>query len=58
LLFFSGLKGIVSTAVIKDVKIMSSMAFFGIYLLYHYCGGIDQMFAKVEAIKGQSPNFL
>ena len=53
--FLSGLKGVASTAVVKDVMMMGSMLFFGLYLPYHYCGGIGEMFAQVEAMK---PGFM
>ncbi|SKA26250.1 sodium:solute symporter family protein [Megasphaera cerevisiae] len=53
--FLSGLKGVASTAVVKDVMMMGAMLFFGLYLPYHYCGGIGEMFNQVEALK---PGFL
>lgn len=53
--FLSGLKGVASTAVVKDVMMMGSMLLFGLYLPYHYCGGIGEMFAQVEAMK---PGFM
>lgn len=53
--FLSGLKGVASTAVVKDVMMMGSMLFFGLYLPYHYCGGIGEMFSQIEAMK---PGFV
>lgn len=53
--YLSGLKGIASTAVVKDVTMIGAMAFFGIYLPYHYAGGISEMFTQVEILK---PGFL
>lgn len=53
--FLSGLKGVASTAVVKDAMMIGSMLFFGLYFPYHYCGGIGEMFNQVEALK---PGFL
>lgn len=53
--FLSGLKGVASTAVFKDVSMIAAMLIFGIYLPYHYCGGFSEMFTAVESIK---PDFL
>lgn len=53
--FVSGIKGVASTAVVKDVTMMGAMLFFGIYLPYHYFGGIGEMFAQLETLK---PSFL
>lgn len=53
--FLSGLKGVASTAVVKDVLMMGAMLFFGLYLPYHYCGSIGEMFSQVEAMR---PGFI
>lgn len=53
--FLSGLHGIASTAVVKDVMVMVAMLFFGLYLPYHFCGGIEPMFKAVENI---NPDWL
>lgn len=53
--YISGLKGVASTAVVKDVALIVAMVFFGFYLPYHYCGGIEEMFHAVEVAK---PGFL
>ena len=42
--FLSGLKGVASTAVFKDVCMIAAMIGFGIYLPYHYYGGFTEMF--------------
>jgi SSS family solute:Na+ symporter len=53
--FMSGLKGIASTAFIKDFTMVLCILFFGIAIPYHYCGGIGEMFAQLEALK---PGYL
>lgn len=53
--FLSGLKGVASTAVFKDVCMIAAMIGFGIYLPYHYYGGFTEMFTTIEAAK---PGFL
>ncbi len=53
--FLSGLKGVAATAVVKDVMMIGAMLFFGLYLPYHYCGGIGEMFSQIEAMK---PGFI
>lgn len=53
--FLSGLRGVASTAVIKDVVMIAAMLFFGIYLPTHYYGGVGQMMAQIEAVK---PGFV
>ncbi|MGE1061602.1 sodium:solute symporter family protein [Megasphaera paucivorans] len=53
--FLSGLRGVASTALIKDIAMMLAMLFFGIYLPFHYFGGVGEMFAKIEAI---NPTYL
>lgn len=53
--YLSGLKGVASTAVIKDVLMGSAMLFFGLYFPYHYAGGIGDLVDKIEALK---PGYL
>lgn len=53
--YLSGLKGVAATAVIKDVLMFGAMLFFGLYLPYHYFGGIGDMFARLEETH---PGFL
>ena len=53
--YLSGLKGVATTAVIKDVIMIVAVAFFGLYLPYHYFGGLGPMFEAVDAAK---PGFL
>ena len=49
--FLSGLRGVASTAVIKDVLMGGAMLFFGIYFPYHYAGSIGDLVSQIEAIK-------
>ncbi len=51
----SGIHGSAWTAVIKDFLILSVVLFLGIYLPYHYYGGIQPMWEAIEAAK---PGFL
>lgn len=53
--YLSGLKGVAATAVIKDVAMITAVAFFGLYLPIHYFGSLSGMFEAVEAAK---PGFL
>ncbi len=53
--YLSGLKGVASTAVFKDVLMMIAVAFFGLYLPYHFFGSVGGMFEALEAAK---PGFL
>lgn len=54
-IYLSGLKGVATTAVIKDIVMICAVAFFGIYLPYHYFGGVGKMFATLDVMK---PGFL
>lgn len=45
----SGIHGAVWTAVIKDITIVLVVVFLGVYLPYHYYGGIKSMFEAVQA---------
>lgn len=51
----SGIHGSAWTAVIKDIMIFIVVVFLGIYLPYHYYGGIQSMF---EAVHAAHPQFL
>jgi solute:Na+ symporter, SSS family len=51
----SGIRGSAWTAIVKDIMILSIAAFLGLYLPFHYFGGIGKMFAAVEAAR---PGFL
>jgi SSS family solute:Na+ symporter len=51
----SGVHGSAWTSVVKDAVVMSVALFLGLYLPYHYYGGIGQMFAAIEQAK---PGFL
>jgi solute:Na+ symporter, SSS family len=53
--YTSGLKGVAATAVIKDVTMIVAVVFFGLYLPYHYFGGLTPMFEAIEAAK---PGYL
>ncbi|MFL0361683.1 sodium:solute symporter [Pseudobacillus sp. 179-B 2D1 NHS] len=47
----SGIHGSAWTAVIKDILVFFIIAFLGIYLPYHYYGGLQPMFEAVSAAK-------
>jgi len=51
----SGVRGSAWTAAIKDVLILFVVVFLGLYLPYHYYGGIAPMFEAIEAAR---PGFL
>jgi solute:Na+ symporter, SSS family len=51
----SGIHGSAWTAALKDIMILGIVLFLGIYLPYHYYGGIQPMFEAVDKAK---PNFL
>ncbi len=53
--YLSGLKGVASTAVIKDVTMIVAVVFFGLWLPYHFFGGVGNMFEAIDAAK---PGFL
>ncbi|MGE7023786.1 sodium:solute symporter family protein [Solibacillus cecembensis] len=50
----SGIHGSAWTAVVKDILILVVIAFLGLYIPYHYFGGIQHMFESVQAIKPES----
>jgi solute:Na+ symporter, SSS family len=47
----SGVRGSAWTAVAKDVMILVVVVFLGIYFPLHYYGGLQAMFAAIEAAK-------
>ncbi|MBM7588118.1 SSS family solute:Na+ symporter [Bacillus pakistanensis] len=51
----SGIHGSAWTAVIKDIMILGVVLFLGLYLPFHYYGGIQEMFQNIESAK---PGFL
>ncbi|NOU88512.1 sodium:solute symporter family protein [Paenibacillus sp. LMG 31460] len=51
----SGIHGSAWTAVIKDFLILGIVVFIGLYIPYHYYGGLGEMFKAVDAAK---PGFL
>ncbi|QPA32317.1 sodium:solute symporter family protein [Thermaerobacillus caldiproteolyticus] len=51
----SGIHGSAWTSVVKDIMILVVVVFLGIYLPFHYYGGIQPMF---EAIDKAKPGFL
>ena len=53
--YVSGLKGVATTAVIKDIVMIVAVVFFGLYLPIHYFGSVGGMFEAVDAAK---PGFL
>lgn len=53
--YLSGLKGVATTAVLKDILLMIAVVFFGLYLPIHYFGSLGSMFEALEIAK---PGFL
>lgn len=51
----SGVRGSAWNAVIKDILILAVVIFLGLYLPWHYYGGIEPMFRAIDAAK---PGFL
>ncbi|WP_047151789.1 sodium:solute symporter family protein [Aneurinibacillus tyrosinisolvens] len=51
----SGIHGSAWTAVIKDIMIFAIVIFLGIYMPFHYYGGLQPMF---EAVHTANPTFL
>jgi SSS family solute:Na+ symporter len=51
----SGIHSAAWNAVIKDILVLIVVVFIGLYLPFHYFGGIGAMFAEVQA---KSPTFL
>jgi SSS family solute:Na+ symporter len=53
--YLSGLKGVATTAVIKDTVMIIAVVFFGLYLPIHYFGSVGGMFTALDTAK---PGFL
>lgn len=53
--YLSGLKGVATTAVIKDIVLIVAVVFFGLYLPIHFFGSVGGMFEALDAAK---PGFL
>lgn len=53
--YLSGLHGVASTAVIKDIVLVVVVVGFGLYIPYHFFGGVGPMFGALNAAK---PGFL
>lgn len=53
--YLSGLHGVASTAVIKDIVMILAVVGFGLYIPYHFYGGVGPMFEALDAAK---PGFL
>lgn len=53
--FVSGVHGSAWTAVVKDILVLAVAVFLGLYLPFHYYGGIGAMFAQIEQAR---PGFL
>ena len=51
----SGVRGSAWTSVVKDIGILLVVVFLGVYLPWHYYGGIEPMFRDIIAAK---PGFL
>lgn len=53
--YVSGLKGVATSAILKDIVMFGAVAFFGLYLPIHYFGSIGGLFEAIDAAK---PGFL
>ena len=53
--YISGLRGVPTTCFIKDIVMIIAVAFFAIYLPFHYFGGVTKMFETLDILK---PGFL
>lgn len=51
----SGIRGSAWTSVVKDISIIAVAVFLGLYLPFHYHGGVSAMFAELDHAK---PGFL
>lgn len=50
----SGIHGSAWNAVLKDILILIVVLFLGIYIPYHYFGGIPQLFEAVQTVKPEA----
>ncbi|KAB2329349.1 sodium:solute symporter family protein [Cytobacillus depressus] len=53
----SGIHGSAWNAVLKDIMILFVIVFLGIYIPYHYFGGIQPLFEAVQAVKPEALTF-
>ncbi len=53
--YLSGLRGVATTAIVKDVVMIVAVVFFGLYLPIHYFGSLGGMFRALDAAK---PGYL
>ncbi len=53
--YISGIHGSAFTAILKDILMLITILFLGIYLPFHYYGGVEPMFRTLDAAK---PGFL
>lgn len=51
----SGIRGSAYTAIFKDILILVVAVFLGIYLPFHYFGGLEDMFRQLDKVK---PDFI
>jgi SSS family solute:Na+ symporter len=54
-ILFSGIHGSASIAIVKDILILALAIFLGIYLPWHYYGGVAPMFTAIHA---SNPSFF
>ncbi|ODG92480.1 MULTISPECIES: sodium:solute symporter [Bacillaceae] len=53
--YISGIHGSAFTAILKDILMLITILFLGIYLPFHFYGGVEPMFRTLDAAK---PGFL
>ncbi|PAE25630.1 sodium:solute symporter family protein [Bacillus sp. 7894-2] len=53
----SGIHGSAWNAVLKDILILFVIVFLGIYIPYHYFGGIQPLFEAVQTVKPEALTF-
>jgi solute:Na+ symporter, SSS family len=53
----SGIHGSAWNAVLKDIMILFVIVFLGVYIPYHYFGGIQPLFEAVQAVKPEALTF-
>ncbi|MCD4838927.1 sodium:solute symporter family protein [Neobacillus sedimentimangrovi] len=53
----SGIHGSAWNAVLKDIMILFVIVFLGIYIPYHYFGGIKPLFEAIENVKPEALTF-
>ncbi len=51
----SGMHGSASIAIVKDVVVLAVCVFLGLYLPWHYYGGLGEMFVRIEEAR---PGFM